>query len=589
MSRRSFVGHCRAAPLGVPALGLAALATAWMVRSNAGQSAGNAEVTSHDTQPNFQLHVQHNEVLVRVVVRDSKGQAVSDLTKDSFRVSDNRKPQLITHFALETSAPPPGAASPSNSAATGTTATPSGAALPIVLPRRLVALFFDDIHTEARDLARTRDAADHYLTSALQPGDRAGIFTSSGQKDLDLTDDREKLHDALLRLMPRPMTINAGRCPTITDCETYKIAELHDPTALQMAESDALYECNSPQPPIPCPEADPDYLQNLSREILEVSSRYVFQNLEALCRRMETAVGQRSIVLASAGFFTDAENFDLQQVIDRALRENVVIGTLDAFGLYIDIPGGNASQKATGDLRMMGLKTSLNSESLLDDDGVLASLANETSGVYFHNDNDLLEAFPRAGGFPEAYYLLAFAPDDLKLDRRFHTLKVSLAENLGHFTVQARKGYFAPKKSDDATALAKEELEPMVFSQEELRAITIEVRTQFFTGQGGAQLSVVTHVDLSGVRFRRADGRNFDNLTLVTALSDRSGNYVAAQEKTGEFHMQGSTLARQNQTGLNMKSTLAVKPGTYLVREVVRESESDELSALNRQVEIPSC
>jgi len=64
---------------------------------------------------------------------------------------------------------------------------------------------------------------------------------------------------------------------------------------------------------------------------------------------------------------------------------------------------------------------------------------------------------------------------------------------------------------------------------------------------------------------------------------------VAAQEKTVEFHMQGSTLARLDQTGLNMKSTLAVKPGTYLAHEMVRESERDELSALSRQVEIPSC
>jgi VWFA-related protein len=565
-------------------------ARALVAPTSAAQSASNGEVTSGETQPTFQLHVQHNEVLVRVVVRDSKGQAVSNLTKDNFRVSDDRKPQLITHFAMETSAPPPGAASPSTSASTATTATPSGVAPPIVLRRRYVALFFDDIHTEAGDLARTRAGAEHYLTSALQPGDRAGVFTSSGQKNLDFTDDREKLHDAFQRLMPRPMTIDAGRCPTITDYEAYKIAGQRDPTALQMAEADAQYECNCPEPPIPCPEADPNYLQNLSQQILtnvEVSSRYVFQSLEALCRRMGMAVGQRSIVLASRGFFTDTETFDLQQVIDRALRENVVIGTLDARGLYVDIPGGDASQRATGDPRMMGLKVSLNSESLLADEGVLASLANETGGVYFHNDNDLLQGFRQAGGFPEAYYVVAFVPDDLKLDGRFHTLKVSLAENPGHFTVQARKGYFAPKKSEDATALAKEELEQMFFSQEELRAIPIEVRTQFFKGPSGAQLSVVTHVDLSGVRFRKADGRSFDNLTLVTALFDQAGNYLTAQEKTVEFHMQDSTLARLNQTGLNMKSTLAVKPGTYLVREVVKESEGDELSALNSQVEIP--
>jgi VWFA-related protein len=587
MSGRSFRGHHRITGLGVLALGLAPLGMAWMVHSSEAQSAGSEEVTAHETQPTFQLHVQHNEVMVRVVVRDSKGQAVANLNKGDFRIFDNRKSQVIAHFTLERGGSLPGAQPLSNPAAP--VAAASGAAPAIVLPRRYMALLFDDIHTEFGDLARTRDAADHYLTSALQPGDRAGIFTSSGQNQLDFTDDRQKLRDALLSLHPRPMTSSTGECPVISDYQAYKIAEQQDPTALQVAESDALYDCCSGS--TPCSQADPNYLNVVSRRILssvEVSSRYVFQGLEALCRQMGTAVGQRSIVLASPGFFTDTETFDLQQVIDRALRQNVVIGTLDARGLYVDIPGGDASQRSAGNPQMLGLKAGMHTESLLVDEGVLASLANETGGVYFHNDNDLAEGFRRAGGFPEAYYVLTFVPDDLKLDGRLHTLKVSLAENPGHFTLQARKGYFAPRKAEDAATLAKEELEQMVFSQEELHAIPIEVHTQFFKGAaGGAQLSVVTHVDISGVRFRKSDGRNVDDLTLITALFDQAGNYVTAQQKTIEFRMLDSTLARLNQTGLNMKSSLAVKPGTYLVREVVRDSESDELSALNSQVEIP--
>ena len=589
MAGRSSRGHRRFAVLGLFVVGLLPVGGA-RVRSEAPQSSGTAEVTAHDTQPAFQLHVQHNEVLVRVVVRDSKGRPVADLKKEDFRISDNRRPQVIVHFALETGAPASEANPASSPAPSSTTAT-ARPAQAIVLPRRFMALFFDDIHTEFADLVLTRDAADHYLNSALRPGDRAGIFTSSGQNQLDFTDDRRKLHDALFGLRPRPMPTSGGECPTIDDYQAYKIAEQEDPTALQIAEADALYECPCPQPPVPCPEAQPSYLQSLSQQILsgvEVSSRYVFQGLEALCRRMGETVGQRTIVLVSPGFFTDTETFELQEVIDRALRQNVVIGTLDARGLYVDIPGGDASQQSVGQPMMMGLKTQMHTESLLADEGVLASLASETGGVYFHNNNDLAEGFRRAGGFPEAYYVLTFVPDDLKLDGRLHTLKVGLAENPDHFTVQARKAYYAPKKAEDAATLAREELEEMVFSQEELHAIPIDVHTQFFkAAAGSAQLSVVTHVDLSGVHFRKAEGRNVDNLTVITALFDQAGNYVAGQQKTVEFHMRDSTLAKLNQTGLNMKSSLAVKPGTYLIREVVRESEGDQLSALNSEVEIP--
>src|SRR5215472_15118697 len=99
-------GHRRVAVLGALVFGLAPVGAAWVVNSSAAQNDGAGEVTSHDTQPTFQLHVQHNEVLVRIVVRDSKGRAVANLQKDDFRIFDNRKPQVITHFALETSAPP---------------------------------------------------------------------------------------------------------------------------------------------------------------------------------------------------------------------------------------------------------------------------------------------------------------------------------------------------------------------------------------------------------------------------------------------------------------------------------------------------
>jgi hypothetical protein len=36
-----------------------------------------------------------------------------------------------------------------------------------------------------------------------------------------------------------------------------------------------------------------------------------------------------------------------------------------------------------------------------------------------------------------------------------------------------------------------------------------------------------------------------------------------------------------------MKTSFSVKPGTYMVREVVRDVEGDQLSSLSRTVEIP--
>src|SRR3984957_1360369 len=59
-----------------------------------------AEVTTRDTAPTFKVRV--NEVLVRVVVRDESGKIIPDLKKEDFQLLDNRKPQTISSFAVET-------------------------------------------------------------------------------------------------------------------------------------------------------------------------------------------------------------------------------------------------------------------------------------------------------------------------------------------------------------------------------------------------------------------------------------------------------------------------------------------------------
>ena len=162
------------------------------------------------------------------------------------------------------------------------------------------------------------------------------------------------------------------------------------------------------------------------------------------------------------------------------------------------------------------------------------------------------------------------------------------ATNPRHYAFEARRGYFAPNQSQDAATRASEELEQAVFSQEVLNTIPIEVRTDFFkVDDADARLSVFTHLDVRAVHFRKADGRNLDNITLVTALFDRAGSYITGQQKQIEFHLRDATLERLLQSGLTMKTSFSVKPGTYMVREVVRDVEGDHLSSLSRTVEIP--
>lgn len=60
----------------------------------------NQEIVSRDTPTTFKVRV--NVVLVRVVVRDNNGKVITNLKKEDFQLADNRKPQTISSFSVET-------------------------------------------------------------------------------------------------------------------------------------------------------------------------------------------------------------------------------------------------------------------------------------------------------------------------------------------------------------------------------------------------------------------------------------------------------------------------------------------------------
>src|ERR1017187_3688379 len=235
--------------------------------------------TREDTTASFKAHV--NLVTVPVVARDLHGVAVGHLTKANFLLFDKGKPQEITRFSVEKIGsevpleihPAPGDPS-SPEEETGRN---------VVVPERFVAYLFDDVHMSVSDLPRIRDAALRHIAT-LKPTDRAAIFTMSGNPALDFTGDQDRLRDALFRLRPDIM----ARAGAMTGGETLTFASL-----------------------------------NVSKDVVH---------------RMASAAGQRTIMVISPGFFTiDPMYFqDKTDILDRAIRANVIISALDARGLYTD-------------------------------------------------------------------------------------------------------------------------------------------------------------------------------------------------------------------------------------------------------------
>jgi VWFA-related protein len=562
-------------PLGAALL--AALAAPWLVAQQA--TPAGPEMTSRSQTVTFKAAVQL--VTIPVVVRDAKGRAVGNLGKDDFQVFDNNKPQVIAKFSVERSG---GVVTRTTPGAGRNSSAPSRPSAP--MPERYVAYVFDDLHLDAGNLMRARDAAGRNMAATLRPADRAAIFSTSGVTTVEFTADQDLLQAGLAKLMPRPRRMDfQGECPDISVYQADRMVNGNDSMAIAAAVSDAA-QCN--------PGASQQMLNDIAmmqaRRVVrsgEEDSRMGLAALGDAIRNLEVRAGQRGIILVSPGFLKPGAQIQANELMQYAIQAKVTISALDARGLWTD-PGLDASKGHTyNNTESAILKSSFSSSSASAETNVMAELAAGTGGRFFENSNDLDSGFQQLAAAPEFVYVLGFAPQNLKLDGKYHPLKVKLAAPKG-FDVQARLGYFAPKRLNDPVAQAKEEVANAVFSREELNELPVDLLARGFPQSGGkSQIIVWARVSLKDIKLRLADDRNCNEVRFTAAVFDANGKLVSGREQVLDMKMTGETLARNRESGITLRSDFFVKPGPYLVRMVVRDAEGQQITAQNSSIDAP--
>jgi VWFA-related protein len=567
------------------ALAVLAAITSLSVAAQAPPAQAGPEVSLHDEPATFRSRV--NLVMVPVVVRDRNGRTIGDLHKGDFQLLDSGKPQVISKFSVEKS----GAAKAEAAKPAADNAADKAPESTLAVPDRFVIYLFDDVHLSFGDLVQVREAAGKHFDATLQASDRAAIFTTSGQGILDFTDDRQKLHAALLRLRPHPIARSS-----FTDCPyvPYYVADMadnkHDPMAVDAVTSTAA-ACLGVSLSDPAGRQAAQSAANSAifraRSGGEQESRVSLSVLKDAVRRVSAMPGQRIVVLASPGIYAPELQHEKNDIIDRAVRSNVIINSLDARGVYYVDPGGDISTPSQFSVDAAPAMGRYLRESAMVEGDLLAEMASGTGGKLFQNSNDLGHGFQLLAAAPEYVYVLGFAPQNLKLDGKFHNLKVTL-KDFKNVNLQARRGYYAPKTVTDPNEAARLEIEEALFSREEVRDFPVQLRMQFFKrDEANAKLSAVAHVDLHQIRFRKADGRNYDNLTVIYGLFDRNGNYISGNKQLVEMRLIDQTLAKTLNSGLTLRSSFDVHPGGYVIRLIVRDAEGQTMAAENGAIEIP--
>ncbi len=522
------------------------------------------------------LRTEVDVVEVPVVVRDGQHRAVAGLTRNNFEIYDTGVRQTITAFSEQRFTPHVDAGGGAKAVAANA-AGPKGESRP-----RFVALCFDDLNTEALALKPAKEAAERFVKTSLAPGDRVAVATVAQSQDSEFTGDVPKLVEQIAKVTShfRSTDDSVQQCLRIRPYEAYLIANHMDDELLKAktAECSACYHA-------PCP---PNQVTSMSEAIWEhalSNSKNTLRVLEGLVDGMAKLPGERMILLASTGFLTGNLEVAEDLLMAKALHAQVVINTLDAKGLYVVNPGGDASTaRAVWAPPLAQVVETKNAERVADaPNSAMAVLASGTGGAFYHNNNDLALGFRRLGMLPETMYVLGFSPSGVAADGHFHSLKVRLAADK-RYSLQARLGYAASSANAAAPNSPPSKLDSEAMASDPITDLPVRFTWEQWAGPPG--ITMVAHLDLDHLHFETRQDRRAQKLAFVGVLLDSRGAFVTGKRSELDLNLTDATFAQLAKAGLTVSMTLPAPPGSYSVRGVVEDALEGKLTAAGGAVEI---
>ncbi|MGH9441078.1 MAG: VWA domain-containing protein [Thermoanaerobaculia bacterium] len=507
------------------------------------------------------------EVPVNVTGRD--GKPIRGLTAGDFSIEDEGTPEKISAVDV-----------------VDLSRLAERSALPESLPaagRRHFVLLFDLSFAKPMELVRSREAALHFVASALAPSDLAAVAVTSVESGARLlvtfTSDKHQLESAITNV-GLPGALDQVRDPLqfafdIPGGNPYfkDIASITDDKPGNAGEFEVTMKALSVAAQR---NADEFSVSRVTRHLGEMGS---------LATALDTIEGRKTVIYFSDGFdgsllvgnigsqkvesaaadneamfhglywMTDVDkryaNSPLQRELDDTLklfrRSDCVIYSIDIAGL-----------KAEADVSL--------TQDAPRGEAALFAFANGTGGELIQHANDLDAQMHRVQEMTSVTYVLSYTPTSTLGEGKFHRLKVKVRRRGAR--VSARAGYYETRGYSRLTPLERSLAAADVITHERSGGdFPMDVLAVPLSEGPVARIPIFVH--LPGLQEPKAGVKGPERLGIYVYLTDASG-------KLSDYFTRLATIdptrdGGRSRQGVTFYGTCRALPGFYRARVYVRD------------------
>ncbi|MGH9774777.1 MAG: VWA domain-containing protein [Candidatus Acidiferrales bacterium] len=493
------------------------------------------------------LSVTTRLVRIAVLVQDKSGKPITGLTQKDFNLFDDKKPQAIQFFAVETSqALPAGGQLQIRDTYTNEMAEQNG------VPSNLTVILLDSFNTGFLDQATVRNQVVKFLLT-IQPQDRVALYALGSHLRVlhDFTSDATSLLEALKKYQ--------GESTQDVD------APQSGPTNQYNRALVELFE-----------ESGESETQALSLDHVHFTA----EALRMIANHVGSLPGRKNLVWVAGSFPLNFESSALGRTADgrkipfatdseltmQALNNaNMAIYPVDARGLIDPGPNGEGV-RVTKEVDISSL-------------GAMQNLARRTGGRAYFNSNDIMGSVRKTIDDSRVTYELGFYPAEVKWDGSFHAIRVKV--NRPGVQVQTRDGYYALAKPDEALPTQSQLISEAAVSPVEATGIRVSVRVHSLSEEGQRKLGVSVFVPAEQLELEQGNGKWSDSVDITFFQLDNRKLVLQSRFKALPLSLDTEAYGRMMQEGLSLTGELEIQPNASELRVIVLDAGNGKIGSVD--------